>query len=76
MNNFLKANESNNLVAKVSGKREREVDLVVPAKIKALAKEYRLAKILDEELLTRKEKYTHFGIKHVEKPFKKFRFMD
>ena len=55
---FLKANESNKLVAKVSGKRKREVGLVVPAKFKALTKEYRLAKILDEELHTHKEKYT------------------
>ena len=58
VNNFLKANDSNKLVAKVSGKRKREVGLVVPAKFKALTKEYRLAKILDEQLQARKEKYT------------------
>ena len=58
MNNFLKANDSNKLVAKMSGKRRREVGLVVPAKFKALTKEYRLAKILDEPLQARKEKYT------------------
>ena len=75
MNNFLKANDSNKLVAKVSGKRKREVGLVVPAKFKALTKEYRLAKILDEQLQARKEKYTHFEIVHVEKSFKKFPVM-
>ena len=36
MNNFLKANDSNKLVAKVSGKRKREVGLVVPAKFKGI----------------------------------------
>ena len=73
MNNFLKANDSNKLVAKVSGKRKREVGLVVPAKFKALTKEYRLAKI--QQLQARKEKYTHFEIVHVEKSFKKFPVM-
>ena len=58
MNNFFKANDSNKLVAKVSGKRKQEVGLVVPVKFKALKKEYRLAKILDEPLQARKEKYT------------------
>ena len=50
-----------------SGKRKREIGLVVPAKFKALTKEYRLAKTLDEQLQARKEKYTHFEIVHVEK---------
>ena len=66
---------SNKLVAKVSGKRKREVGLVVPAKFKALTKEYRLAKILDEQLQARKEKYIHFEIVNVEKAFKKFPVM-
>ena len=35
LNNFLKVNESNKLVAKVSGKRKREVGLVVQAKVTA-----------------------------------------
>ena len=34
LNNFLKINESNKLVAKVSEKRKREIGLVVPAKFK------------------------------------------
>ena len=75
MNNFLKANDLNKLVAKVSGKRKLEIGLVVPAKFKALMKEYRLAKILDKQLQARKEKYTHFEIVHVEKSFKKFPVM-
>ena len=71
---MLVANDSNKLVAKVSGKRKREVCLVVPAKFKALTKEYSFAnaKILDEPLQARKEKYTHFEIVHVEKSFKTF----
>ena len=72
VNNFLKANKSNKLVAKVSGNRNREVGLVVPAKFTALTKEHRLAKILDEELSLRKDKYTHFEITHVEKAFQQF----
>ena len=57
---MLVANDSNKLVAKVSGKRKQEVGLVVPAKFKALTKEYSFAnaKILDEPLQARKEKYT------------------
>ena len=35
LNNFLKANESSKFVAKVSGKRKREVGLVVQAKVTA-----------------------------------------
>ena len=54
-----------------SGKRKQEIGLVVPAKFKALTKEYRLAKTLDEQLQARKENYTHFEIVHVEKSFKK-----
>lgn len=75
VNNFLKANESNKVVAKVSGKRKREVGLVVPAKFTALTKEHRLAKILDDELSTRKDKYTHIEITHIEKAFKQFPLM-
>ena len=67
----MKANDSNKLVAKVSGKRKLEIGLVVPTKFKALTKEYRLAKTLDEQLQARKENYTHFEIVHVEKSFKK-----
>ena len=59
MNNFLKANDSNKLVAKVSGKRKREVGLVVPAKFKALTKEYRLAKILVTSSFRLAKKNTH-----------------
>ena len=66
VNNFFKANESNKVVAKVSGKKK----LVVSAKCTALTKEHRLAKILDGELSTRKDKYTHIEITHIEKAFK------
>ena len=63
------------MVAKVSEKRNREVGVVVPAKFKALTKEYRLAKILDEQLQVRKEKYTHTLRSYVEKSFKKIQFI-
>ena len=75
-NNFLKPNESNKLAAKVSGKRKRQVGLVVPAKFKALAMEYsRLAKILDEQLQARKQKYTHFWDRTRGKIIQKFPVM-
>ena len=42
----------------------------VLAKFKPMTKEYRLAKILDEQLQSHKAKYTHFEIVPVEKSFK------
>ena len=77
LNNYLKENESNKLVANVSGKRKREVGLLLwfLAKFKPLTKEYRLTKILDEQLQSNKEKYTHFEIVHVEKLFKIWPFI-
>ena len=56
-NNFLKANESTKLVAKVSGKRKREVGLVVPVKLKAFTKENRLGKLLNF-ILAKKNTHT------------------
>ena len=51
LNNFLKANESNKLAAKVSGKRKRKVALVCSSEIQSTDEGvYRLAKILEEHL--------------------------
>ena len=47
---FLQANAENQLVAQVTGKRKREVGLVVPAKMTAFIPELRNAKILEREL--------------------------
>ena len=50
--NFLQASEENRLIVQATGKRKREVGLVVPAKFTAFTKELRIARILQKELLT------------------------
>ena len=47
---FLQANAENQLVTQVTGKRKREVGLVVPAKFTAFTPELRNARILEREL--------------------------
>ena len=65
MKNFLEANTENKLVAQVTGKRKREIGLVVPAKFSAFTTDLRLAKILETELRKRALKYTHFELKSI-----------
>ena len=60
---FLQANADNILTATVTGKRKREVGLVVPAKFTALTQELKNAKILKRELNERASTYTHFELK-------------
>ena len=62
---FLQANAENQLVAQVTGKRKREVGLVVPAKFTAFTPELRNARILERELNGRASKYSHFGMKNI-----------
>ena len=62
---FLQANAENQLVAQVTGKRKREVRLVVPAKFTAFTPELRNARILERELNGRASKYSHFGMKNI-----------
>ena len=57
---FIQSDEQNYVEARVSGKRKREVGLVVPAKYTAHTKSTRLASILHVELKKRKEALTHF----------------
>ena len=52
------------LCAQVTGKRKREVGLV-PAKFTTLTSELRIARILERELTTRAEKYSHFELKNI-----------
>jgi hypothetical protein len=63
MKNFLEANTQ--VVAQVTGKRKREIGLVVPAKFSAFTTDLRLAKILKAELSKRALKYTHFELKSI-----------
>ena len=53
----------NKLVAQVTGKRKKEIGLVVPAIFSALTTDMRLSKILETELRKRALKYTHFELK-------------
>ena len=59
LKNFLEAEAGNKLCAQVTGKRKREVWLVVPAKFTALTSE------LERELTARAEKYSHFELKNI-----------
>ena len=70
LKNFIEANVENKLCAQVTGKRKREVGLVVTAKFSALTAELRVAKILEGELNTRAKKYSHFKLKNVLKESK------
>ena len=47
LNNFLRANTENNVFAKVTGKRKREIRLVVPARFSAVTTELRIAEVLE-----------------------------
>ena len=65
MKNFIEAKASNKLLTWVTGKRKREVGLVVPAKFTAFTEELRIAQILERELKSRAKKYTHFELKNI-----------
>ena len=65
MKNFIEAKASNKLLTRVTGKRKREVGLVVPAKFTAFTEELRIAQILERELKSRAKKYTHFELKNI-----------
>ena len=45
------------MTVEVTGKRKREVGLVVPAKFNALTKDKKIAEVLDRELSKRKRRY-------------------
>jgi len=72
LKNFLEANAENRLLAEVTGKRKREVGLVVPAKFTAVSTELRIARILDRELNGRAVKYNHYELKNIAFDEKKF----
>ena len=67
---FLKTDRFNSVAPTVTGKQKREMDLVVPARFKCMAKKKTFAKILHEELVKKKNKYSYFelnGVEFVEK---------
>lgn len=65
LNNFLGANPDNKLFAKVTGKRKREIGLVVPAKFSAVTTELRIAEVLERELSSKAMKYSHFELNNI-----------
>ena len=62
---IVQANADNLLTATVTGKRKREVGLVVPAKFTAFTQELKNANILKRELNERASRYTHFELKSI-----------
>ena len=58
----LKADFENNVYAFVSGKRKREVDLVLPASFSARTKNEKHEKVFDNKLGKQKSKYCHFEV--------------
>ena len=58
---FLQANGTNEVKVEVTGKRKREIGLIVPGKYYARTETKRIAKILGEQQQRIKEKYTHFA---------------
>lgn len=65
LNNFLRANTENNLFAKVTGKRKREIGPVIPAKFLAVTTELRTAEVLERELSSKAMKYSHFELNNI-----------
>ena len=66
---FLKKGTSNCMRAKVTGKKMREIGLVVPTSFEAYTKSKKDAITLDKELAKRKEMFSTFDIKHKQKRF-------
>ena len=65
MKHYLNANSANKLFAYVTGKRKREVGLVVPARFTAMTTDLQTARILNKELNGKAIKYTHFELKNI-----------
>ena len=59
---FLQNNTENMLHVFVTGKRYREIDLVIPGCYRALTKSKQTAKILQEQLEKKKKNSTTFGL--------------
>ena len=62
---IVQANADNLLTATVTGKRKREVGLVVQVKFTAFTQELKNANILKRELNERALRYTHFELKNI-----------
>lgn len=71
IDHFLKADKSNSVCAQVTGKRKREVGLVVPANFSVYTLNKRYAQVMDAELIKKKDKYKHLELLY-EPGFKRF----
>jgi len=59
---FLKADKTNSVLAEATGKRKREVGLVVPAKFTAHTANRRIAQVMNSELCKKTDKYVHLEL--------------
>ena len=67
LNHFLKVDVGNCIYVEITGKRKRQVGLVVPVKFFARTKCGRTAKVLDEQLLKVKQHFSTLELKHRKK---------
>ena len=65
LNNVLRANTENNLFAKVTSKRKREIGLVVPVRFSTVTTEFHIAEVLERELSSKAMKYSHFALNNI-----------
>ena len=74
---FLNSDQKNFIRATVTGKRKREIGLVVSAKYDCYTKDKRTFSVLDEEIKKRKTKYKTLEIHHQKKyVYRKFPFKE
>ena len=57
---FLMASHENKLIVTATGRRKCEIGLIVPGTYHAMAKDFRQAKLLNDELEKIPSRYTHF----------------
>ena len=65
---LLMASNENKLIVTATGKRKREVGLIIPGTYPAMTRDFRQAKILDDEFEQISSRYTHFDF-HFQKKF-------
>ena len=64
---FLKKSSENKIIVKITGKREREIDLVVPANFVFITKDKNCSIILEAELENRKTLFRDLKLKFYKK---------
>ena len=67
--NFLKKSKTSNLNAVITGKRQREIGLVLPAENSFEIDDRKCAEKLEKELMTRKELFPAVALKFKKKGF-------